>query len=104
MDGSAMIVQIGTVGDSDVVHVNANSGSKGFMLEDGIMIDEVHHGLKRCWRVCKSKVHNCGFEKSVSGFERRFRFVPFANSYVVVPPSDVKFCVYMCIAKISDEV
>ncbi len=31
-------------------------------------------------------------------------FIPLTNSYIVVAPSDVEFCIYVCVTEISDEV
>src|SRR6266702_4645480 len=97
-------VEIGTGGDADVVHVDANGGTEGFMLEDDVAIYKVHHGLEGRWRVGKSEIHDCGFEEAVSGFKCRFRLVPFTDAYVVIPPSDIELCVDVCVAEIVDKI
>src|SRR6266702_4929650 len=104
MDCVSMVVEVGTGGDSDVIHIDADCCSEGFMFEDDVTVNIVHHGLERCWRVGESEIHNCGFEKSISGFKHHFLFVSFADSYVVITPSDVKLRVYVCVTEVSNEV
>ncbi|SRR6266702_1410610 len=74
------------------------------MLEDNVVIDVVHHGLERCWRVGESEIHDCRFKKSVSRFKCRFWFISLTDAHIIVAPSDVEFGVYMCITEVSDEV
>ena len=77
---------------------------KWFMLDDDVAVDVVHHSLEGHWRVCESEIHDCGFEKTVSGFKCCFLFITFVDAYIVIPPSDVELCVYVCIAEIADEI
>ncbi len=104
MNCASVIVQVRTGGDSDIIHVNSDSRAEGFMLENDITINIIHHGLEGRWRVGKSEIHDCRFKESVSGFECCFLFIAFTNAYIVIPPSDVKFCVYVCITEVADEI
>ncbi len=52
----------------------------------------IHHHLEGGWGVSESKEHDCRFKESFRGQERCFRFIAWFDTYVVVPPSDVKFC------------
>ncbi len=103
-DRSSVVVEVGVGGDSDVVHVDTDSCPKWFMFENDIVIDVVHHGLEGCWQVRESKIHDRGLEKSVSGFKRCFLLISLADANIVVPPSDVEFCIYMCVAEVTNEV
>ncbi len=49
VDGMVVVIKVGTSGDSNVVHVDTDCGSKGFMFENGVPVDKVHHGLESCW-------------------------------------------------------
>src|SRR6266702_4052985 len=100
----SMIVHVGTGGDADVVHVDSNGRTKGFVLEDDIAVDVVHHGLEGRWRIGESEVHDRRLEKSVSGFKCCLLFVSFSDAYIVVPPPDVEFRVDMCVSKITDKI
>ncbi len=104
VDCVLMVVHICVGSDPNVVHVDSDSHAEGFMLENDVVINVVHHGLEGRWRIGESEVHNRRFEKSISGFKCCFLLVPFADAYVVVPPSDVKLCVNMCVAEIADEI
>jgi|SRR6266702_5758802 len=104
INGTPVVVEVGTSGDANVVHIDADCGAKGFVFEDNVPVDEVHHGLKGRWQISEPKIHDGWFKKSVSGFECCFLFVSFADSYVVVAPSNVKFGIYMCVAEILNEV
>ncbi len=104
VDCTLVISKVSSSCDSNVVHVNTNSGTKRFMFEDDVAIDVVHHGLECRWGVGESKVHDCRFEKSVSGFKCCLLFISFADAYVVVTPSYIKFGVYMGITEVLDEV
>src|SRR6266702_511894 len=86
---ATVVIKCGASSDSNVVHIDADCCSKGFVLENDVPVDKVHHGLERRWRVGKSEVHDCGFEKSISGFKCHFLFIPFADPYVVIAPSDI---------------
>ncbi len=98
----AVVSKVSASGDPNVIHIDADCGTEGFMFQDDIPIDVVHHGLERRWRISESKVHDGWFEKSVSGFKCRFLLVPLTDAYVVISPSNVKFCVYMCIAQVAN--
>jgi len=104
MNCAMVVVEGSTSGDTNVIHIDADRCSKGFVFKNNIPIDVVHHGLEHRWGVGKLEVHDRGFEKSISGFKGCFLFIPFADSYVIVPPSDVKFRVYVCVAKVPNEV
>ncbi len=49
VDRVLMIVHVCMGGDSNVVHVDSNSCTEGFVLENGVTIDVVHHGLEGRW-------------------------------------------------------
>ena len=102
--GTLMIRQICTGSDPDVVHVDPDRCTQRLMFEDDVTVNVVHHRLKRCWRVGESEVHDSRFEKSVSGFKCCFLFISFVNAYVVVPPSNIKFRVNVCVAEVADEI
>jgi len=76
------------------------SGPLELMFEDDVLKDVVHHGLERCWGVGESEVHDGGFKESMPHFESRFPFVPFFYAYVVIPPSNVQFCVNMGVTEV----
>src|SRR6266702_3349455 len=98
MYGSMMVHEVGSRGDTDIVHIDSYCGSEWFVLEDNITIDEVHHRLEGRWGVGETEVHHRRFEESVSGFKCCLVFVSITNSYVIIPPSDVEFGVYMSVA------
>ncbi len=104
MDCTVMVIEVGMGGDSDIVHIDADCCSKGFMFENDILVDIVHHGLEHRWRVGESEIHDCGFEKSVSGFKRCFLLVSFTDPHVIISPSDVKLRVYVGVTEVSNEV
>src|SRR6266702_547156 len=104
VDRVPVIVQICLGRDSNVVHVDPNSCAKGFMFEDDVTVDVVHHGLEGRWRIGESEIHDRGFEKSISGFERCFLLVSLANAYIVVPPSNIELHIDVCIAEIVDKI
>jgi len=49
MNRALMIIYVCTGGDPDIVHIDTDSCTKGLMLENGVAIDVVHHGLKGRW-------------------------------------------------------
>ncbi len=49
VDGMLMIFHVCASGDPNVVHVDSDSRAEGFMLENDVAIDVVHHGLESCW-------------------------------------------------------
>ena len=104
MDCALMIGHICTGGDSNVVHIDSNSRAEGFVFEDSVTVNVVHHSLEGCWRISESEIHDCRFEKPVSGFERCFPFISLADPDIVIPPSDVELRVNMRVAKIADEI
>src|SRR6266702_1752778 len=101
---ASVVIEGSVRGNSDIVHIDTDCCSKGFMFENDILVDVVHHGLEHRWQVGESKIHDCGFEKSISGFKHCFLLIPFLDSYVVIAPLDVKLCVYVCIAEILNEI
>ncbi len=104
VNGTPMVIEVGASGDANVIHIDMDCGAKGFVFEDDVLVDEVHHGLESCWRISESKIHDCWFEESVSGFKCRFLFISITDSYIVVAPSDVEFCIYVGVTEISNEV
>ena len=98
-----VVCHSGAGGDTNVVHIYANSGAAYLMLGDYVAVDVVHHGLEGCWRVCEAKVHDHWFEEAVFGLECCFVFVSFSNTYVIVSPSYIQFSVDMCIAQVMYE-
>ncbi len=86
--------------DANVIHVHPYSGSSEFVFENGVLEDVVHHSLKCRWGVGESEIHDCGFEESVPCFKRCFSFVSLFDTYVVVPPSNIQFCVYVSVTKV----
>ena len=104
IDCVSVVVEVGAGGNADDIHIDADSGPQLFMLEDSVAVDEVHHGLEGCWRVCEAKVHDHWFEEAVFGLECCFVFVSFSNMYVIVSPSYIQFSVDMCIAQVMYEV
>jgi len=104
VDCPYVIVKVGSSCDTDVIHIDMDCRPQGFMFEDDIAIDVVHHCLERCWRICESKIHHRRLEKSISHFECSFLFVTFPDTHVVVPPLNVEFGIYMHIAEVSYKV
>src|SRR6266702_7578965 len=49
VDCSLMIGHVCTGSDPNVVHVDSNCRAKGFMFEDSVAVDVVHHSLEGCW-------------------------------------------------------
>jgi len=49
MHSSLVISEVHSSGDTYIVHINADCHSQGFMFEDYVSIDKVHHGLKCRW-------------------------------------------------------
>ena len=78
-------------GNGDVVHVSSNDGAKGFVFDDSVMVNGIHHGLEGGRRVSEAKEHNHWFVKSVTSFEGSLPFVTFIDTDVVVPPLDIQF-------------
>ncbi len=99
-----VVVKVGTSGNSNVIHIDMDRCSKGFVFENDVLVDVVHHGLERCWRVGESEIHDCGFEKSISGFKCCLFLIPFADSYVVITPLDIKLHVYVCVTEVPNKV
>ncbi len=97
MNCTSVILEVGAIGDTDIIHVDADCCPQRLMFENDVLIDVVHHGLERRWQIGESKIHDCRFKKSVSGFKRRFLLVSFMDTYVIVPPSHVEFGVDVCV-------
>ncbi len=49
VDCASMIVHVCAGGDSNVIHIDADSHAEGFVFENDIVIDVVHHGLEGRW-------------------------------------------------------
>src|SRR6266403_319644 len=82
-----MLYNVTICGDKYIIHVdNDVTFSQVFTKE------VVHHCLKCCGRVSKTKEHNLWFIKSSIRFECGFPLVTFFDSYVVVTPSHIKLC------------
>src|SRR6266702_5596755 len=99
-----VVVEVGAGSNADVVHIDTDGSTEGFMFEDNVAIDEVHHSLEGRWRIGKSEIHDRGFKKAISGFECCLGLVPFADAYIVISPADIELRVDVCIAEIADEV
>src|SRR6266702_3594557 len=87
-----------------VIHINMDCCSSWLVFEDDIVIDIVHHSLECCWGVSEAKVHDCGFKEPIACFEGHFVFISFMNTDIIVPPLDIKFCVNVGIAQVTNEV
>ncbi len=74
------------------------------MLEDGVSEDVVHHSLECCQGIGESKVHDRRLKKSVPHFECCFAFVSFFDAYVVIPPPDIQFRIYVGVTEVSYKV
>src|SRR6266702_6721436 len=98
-----VIVKIRTSSNTDVVHIDVNCRPQGFMFEDGITVDKVPHRLECCGGIGESEIHDCGFEKTVSGFKCGLLFITFTDLYVIVSPPDIEFGIYVGIAEIAYE-
>src|ERR1700689_2941272 len=57
---------------------------------DHILIDVVHERLESGWGIAKAESHYCGFIKSKGRLEGSFVFISFADSNIVVSPSNIK--------------
>ena len=99
-----MFFHVGACRDANVIHVYSYGSPLKFMLEDGVSEDIVHHGLEHRWGIGESKVHDCGFKETVPCLERCLSFVSFLNSYVVVSPLNIQFCVDVGITEVSYKV
>jgi len=44
-----VVIEVGASGNANVVHIDADSGAKGFMFKDDVLVDKVHHGLESRW-------------------------------------------------------
>ncbi len=104
MDCCCMSIHVGACCNPYVIHVHLYSGPLEFVFENDISEDIVHHGLEHHQGISKSKVHNSGFKESIPCFESHFPFISFLYVYVVIPPSDVQFCVDMGVTEVSYEV
>ncbi|SRR6266702_1023134 len=104
IDGQFVVFKIDTSGNPNIVHVDLDSCSLRFVFENYVPVYVVHHCLECCWQVGESEIHDCWFKKAISGFECHLLFVALLNTYIVVSPSDIKFCVYMCVAQVLDEI
>ncbi len=101
LNGRYMSFHISLRCNTDVIHINSYSGPQELVFENGVSEDIVHHGLECHRGVGESEVHDSGFEESILCFECCFALVSFLNTYVVIPPPDVQFRVYVGITKIS---
>jgi len=99
-----MVLEVGMGSDAYIIHIDADCCPKRFVFENNVTIYVVHHHLERHWGVGESEIHNGRFEKPISGFECGFLLISFTNLYVVITPSDIKFCVYVCVTEVSNEV
>ncbi len=48
VDCTSVISEVGASSDTDIV-LNADCCPKGFVFENNVVVDVVHHGLERCW-------------------------------------------------------
>src|ERR1700677_3397006 len=74
----------------NIVHIDSDDGPLEGVLCDDIFVYLIHHRLEGCGGVAKSKKHDSGLKESISCFERRFVFITFFDSNVVVSPSYVE--------------
>ncbi len=49
VDCASVVINGGACGNPNVIHVNSDRCTKGFMFEDDVMVDVIHHSLKCCW-------------------------------------------------------
>jgi len=101
---SDMIRHVSVGCNTNVVHVDTDCGTEGFVFENDITVDVVHHGLEGCQQICESEVHDRRFEQPIFGFKCCLGFVSFSDTYVVVSPSYVQLGVNMCITQITYEI
>ena len=71
--------------DEEIIHID----DKPF-FGDHVAEGVIHKSLKSGGGVGKPKEHDGGFKESFVGDEGRFPLVTILDSYVVVPPPDVK--------------
>ena len=64
----------------------------------------IHHRLKCGWWICKSEVHNIGFEEAEFRFEHHLVLIPFLDVNIVISPSDIKFSKDPGIFCLSDQI
>src|ERR1700677_3450840 len=86
-NGRNMVRQRRTCGNSDVVHIYANSCTPGCVFGDDFLVDLVHHRLESSRGVAKAEEHDRGFEEAMACFKGRFVFVPFFDMHIVISPS-----------------
>ena len=94
-DRSSVITVAGPSGNGYIIHVNLDRSTKEFVLSDDWAEDMIHHNLEGCRGVCKAEEHDGGFIESIARFECHFVFITFLNTYVIIPPTDIQFGVYM---------
>ena len=73
-------------GDRDVVHIDSDRGSPGFVLPDSVTIQCVHHGLERGRGVSEAEEHHGGFIEPPSRLKCCLMLVPCLDMDIVVLP------------------
>ena len=74
------------------------------MLSYKRMKDMIHHGLEGGRRVRKAEKHDRRFVQAIVCFECCLMFVTLLDAYVVVPPLDIEFGIYVGPTQVGDEV
>ena len=72
--------------DEEVVHIDDKPP-----FGDHVMERVIHESLEGSGGVSQTKEHNCGFKQPLMGDEGCLPLVTILNSYIVVPPSNIKF-------------
>jgi len=49
VNSTLVVIKVGASGDANVIHIDMDSGAEGFVFENDISIDKVHHGLESRW-------------------------------------------------------
>src|ERR1700761_2154808 len=94
-DSGSMIGIVGAGSYGDIIHVDANRGTKEFVLSYDGTKDMIHHGLESSWQVCETEEHDGRFVQAVACFKRCLVFISLLDAYVVIPPLNVEFGVYV---------
>src|SRR6202453_5480095 len=80
--------------NSNIVHIDSDNSPLDSEFCHDIFVNLIHHCLESCGGVTESKKHDSGLKESISCFERRFVFVAFLDSDVIVSPSYIEFSDY----------
>ena len=80
-------------GNCNVVHVDSDCHSSGFMLSDSVTVQRVYHSLERSRRISEAKEHYSGFVESPLCFECSLMFISCLNADIVVSSSHIQLCI-----------